>query len=154
MKLVVAVVGRARHPALAPAAHDYESRAARYWPLEVREVKEEPGASASPDVVRDREGKRLLEAAPRGAHLVACDPGGRSMSSEAFSAWLQGERERGTDVCFLIGGAHGLSDDVRTAARTCLSLAPWTLPHELARVVLAEQLYRAGSIVRGEPYHK
>lgn len=151
---MVAVVGRARHAALAPAAHDYEARAARYWPLEVREVKEESGASSAPDVVREREGRRLLDCVPRGAHLVACDPGGRSMNSEAFSAWLQGERERGTDVCFVIGGANGLSDEVRTAARTKLSLAPWTLPHELARVVLAEQLYRAGSLVRGEPYHK
>ena len=76
------------------------------------------------------------------------------MLFRSFSAWLQGERERGTDVCFVIGGANGLSDEVRTAARTKLSLAPWTLPHELARVVLAEQLYRAGSLVRGEPYHK
>lgn len=151
---MVAVVGRARHPALAPAAHDYETRAARYWPLEVREVKEESGAASAPDVVRVREGRRLLECVPRGAHLVACDPGGRVMTSEAFSTWLHGERERGVDVCFVIGGAHGLSDDVRAAARTRLVLAPWTLPHELARVVLAEQLYRAGSIVRGEPYHK
>ena len=114
---MVAVVGRARHPALAPAAHDYETRAARYWPLEVREVKEESGAASAPDVVRVREGRRLLECVPRGAHLVACDPGGRVMTSEAFSTWLHGERERGVDVCFVIGGAHGLSDDVRAAAR-------------------------------------
>jgi 23S rRNA (pseudouridine1915-N3)-methyltransferase len=67
---------------------------------------------------------------------------------------LQGERERGHDVAFVIGGAFGLSPAVRKRARTRLSLAPWTLPHELARLVLAEQLYRAGSIVKREPYHK
>ena len=154
MRIVVAVVGRARHRSLGAAAVEYEERAARYWPLEVREVREEPSRAASADRVREREGERLLEAAPDRAHVVACDPGGTAMSSEAFSAWLQRERERGVDVCFMIGGAHGLSDAVRKAARTRLSLAPWTLPHELARLVLAEQLYRAGTIVRGEPYHK
>jgi 23S rRNA (pseudouridine1915-N3)-methyltransferase len=76
------------------------------------------------------------------------------MSSERFAAWLQGEREAARDVAFMIGGAFGLSDAVRDGAGIRLSLAPWTLPHELARLVLAEQLYRAGTIVRGEPYHK
>jgi 23S rRNA (pseudouridine1915-N3)-methyltransferase len=67
---------------------------------------------------------------------------------------MQQLRESGRDVAFAIGGAFGVSDAVRNAAWQRLSLAPWTLPHELARLVLAEQLYRAGSILRGEPYHK
>ena len=154
MKIIVAVVGRARHPSLGPAARDYETRAARYWPLEVREVREEPSRASRPDHVREREGERLLAVATERAHIVACDPGGIALTSEAFSAWLQRERERSVDVCFMIGGAQGLSDAVRKAARTRLSLAAWTLPHELARLVLAEQLYRAGTIVRREPYHK
>lgn len=154
MKVVVAVVGRARHPTVGPAARDYEMRASRYWPLVVTEVREEPGRSSTPARVREREGARLLEAAPARAHLVLCDLGGTAMTSEAFAAFLQREREKGIDVCFVIGGAHGVSEDVRKAARTRLSLAPWTLAHELARLVLAEQLYRAGTIVRGEPYHK
>jgi len=76
------------------------------------------------------------------------------MTSEAFARWLQGTRESARDVAFAIGGAYGLSEELRGRARLRLSLAPWTLPHELARLVLAEQLYRAGTIVRGEPYHK
>jgi len=79
---------------------------------------------------------------------------GRAMSSEQFAQWLQGQRERAVDVGILIGGAFGLGDVVRGRANSSLSLAPWTMPHELARLVLAEQLYRAGTIVRGEPYHK
>lgn len=154
MKIVVAVVGRVRAPGLAEAVAEYERRAARYWPLEVREVRAESARTDSPDVVRDREGKRLLDAIPERAHLVVCDVGGAQMSSERFSAWLQGERERGRDLAILIGGALGLSDAVRSAAKTKLSLAPWTLPHEMARLVLAEQLYRAGTIVRREPYNK
>lgn len=152
MKVIVAVVGRARHPSVGPAARDYEERAARYWPLEVREVREE--RASTPDRVREGEGRRLLEVAPDRAVIVACEPGGTTMTSEEFSGWLQRARERGVDVCFMIGGAYGLSAEVRSAARTTLSLAPWTLSHELARLVLAEQLYRAGTIVRREPYHK
>ena len=154
MKVLLVAVGKPRNPALAAAIGEYEQRAARYWPLEVHEVREEPAKSASADLVREREGSRLSDVVPKSAHLVACDPGGASKTSEEFSAWLQGERERGHDVAFVIGGAFGLSATVRRRARTRLSLAPWTLPHELARLVLAEQLYRAGSIVKREPYHK
>ena len=143
-----------RNTDLAAAIEQYEQRAAHYWPLEVREVREEPAKSVSADLVREKEGVRLSDAVPASAHLVACDPGGAQKTSEEFSAWLQGEREKGHDVAFVIGGAFGLSPDVRKRARTKLSLAPWTLPHELARLVLAEQLYRAGSIVKREPYHK
>jgi 23S rRNA (pseudouridine1915-N3)-methyltransferase len=76
------------------------------------------------------------------------------MSSEQFSAWLQQLRERARDVAIVIGGAFGLGTPIRERASTTLALAPWTLPHELARLVLAEQLYRAGTILRSEPYHK
>jgi 23S rRNA (pseudouridine1915-N3)-methyltransferase len=154
MKLVVAAVGKPRNPALAAAIREYEERAAHYWPIEVHEVREEPAKSVSADLVREREGERLVKFAGPTAHLVACDPGGASKTSEAFSAWLQGEREAGRDVTFVIGGAYGLAETLRARARTRLSLAPWTLSHELARLVLAEQLYRAGTIVRREPYHK
>jgi 23S rRNA (pseudouridine1915-N3)-methyltransferase len=154
VKILIAAVGKPRNPALAAAIGEYERRAAHYWPLEVHEVREEPAKSVSADLVREREGSRLSDVVPKSAHLVACDPGGASKTSEEFSAWLQGERERGHDVAFVIGGAFGLSATVRKRARTRLSLAPWTLPHELARLVLAEQLYRAGSIVKREPYHK
>ena len=154
MKLVVAVVGKPRDAALAAAIGEYETRAAHYWPIEVHEVRGEPARSVSPEVVREKEGERLVKVLPVAAHVVACDAGGTSMTSEEFSAWLQRERERGGDVAFVIGGAFGLGSAVRSRSRTRLSLAPWTLPHELARLVLAEQLYRAGTIVRHEPYHK
>lgn len=154
MKVSIVAVGKPRNAAISTAIEEYERRAAHYWPLDVHEVRDEPARSVSADLVRDREGVRLLEAVPASAHLVACDPGGASKTSEEFSSWLQDEREKGLDVAFVIGGAFGLSAAVRSRARTRLSLAPWTLPHELARLVLAEQLYRAGSIVRREPYHK
>jgi len=155
VRLIVAAVGAPRDPALGAAIREYESRAARYWPLDVREVRAEPGRGGTPATVREREGRRLLEALAPGTQIVACDAGGTAMTSEAFAEWLQQARERaGPDLAFLIGGANGLSPAVGTASRRKLSLAPWTLPHELARLVLAEQLYRAGTIRRGEPYHK
>lgn len=153
MRLTVAVVGKPRNAALAAAIHDYETRAARYWPLDVHEVKEERAVSGNSLLVRKREGERLAERIGS-ANIIACDVTGKSFSSERFAEWLRTERDRDRDLAFVIGGAFGLSDDLLSTSAVRLSLAPWTLAHELARLVLAEQLYRAGSIVRGEPYHK
>jgi 23S rRNA (pseudouridine1915-N3)-methyltransferase len=154
VKIVVAAVGKPRDRALATAIGEYETRARRYWPLEVHEVREETARAATADLAREREGERLLARLPAGAAMVACDEMGEAMTSKSFAAWLQAERERARDVAFAIGGAYGLAPAVRERATRQLALAPWTLPHELARLVLAEQLYRAGTIVRGEPYHK
>ena len=153
MRLTVAVVGKPRNAALAAAIHEYEIRAARYWPLDVHEVKEERAVSGNSRLVRKREGERLAERAGS-ANIIACDVSGKSFSSERFAEWLRTERDRDRDLAFVIGGAFGLSDELLSTSAVRLSLAPWTLAHELARLVLAEQLYRAGSIVRGEPYHK
>jgi len=154
VQFIVAVVGKPRDASLAGAIREYEGRAGRYWPLHISEVREEPARSGSADLVREREAERLLAVIPTGAHVVACELSGKAMSSEEFSAWLQQLRERARDVAIVIGGAFGLGKAVRERAAATLALAPWTLPHELARLVLAEQLYRAGTIVRGEPYHK
>jgi 23S rRNA (pseudouridine1915-N3)-methyltransferase len=154
MKVWVAAVGRPRDAALAAAIREYESRAARYWPLEFVEVKEESARTAGEAVVTRKEGERLLARIPSAARLILCDPGGEQLDSRVFAALLQELRERAQDVAFVIGGAHGLGDVVRERPHRRLALAPWTLPHELARLVLAEQLYRAGTIGRGEPYHK
>lgn len=150
----MAVVGKPRDVNLAAAIREYETRAGRYWPLAVHEVREEPARSGSADLVREREGARLLDAVPPGATVVACDLAGRAMTSEQFARWMQDQRERARDVVITIGGAMGLGAAVKQRASSTLALAPWTLPHELARLVLAEQLYRAGTIGRGEPYHK
>ena len=153
MKVIVAAVGRPRNAALAAAIELYEGRAARYWPLEVREVKEESARGGGASVVQEKEAQRLLERVT-GAVIVSCDERGERMTSAAFAAFLQDARERARDLAFVIGGAYGLSESLRAKSQKRLALAPWTLPHELARLVLAEQLYRAGTIVRGEPYHK
>jgi len=154
MRLVVAVVGKARNQALGEAIRDYEKRAARYWPLDVHEVREERAAGISVDKVREREGQRLADKLPDRAQTVTCDIKGRAFDSRQFAEFLQSAREQDRDLAFLIGGAFGLASDLTSRSSVKLSLAPWTLPHELARLVLVEQIYRAGTIVRGEPYHK
>src|SRR3954469_5062201 len=133
MRFVVAVVGKPRDANLAGAIREYEMRAGRYWPLEIHEVREEPARSGSADLVREREGERLLAAIPSGAQVVACELTGKAMSSEQFARWLQELRERARDVAILIGGAFGLGDVVKQRATASLALAPWTLPQERAR---------------------
>jgi 23S rRNA (pseudouridine1915-N3)-methyltransferase len=144
-------VGRPRDAALAAAIADYETRATRYWPLDVREVK--VAKAGQPAAVRRAESEQLLHAAGN-AYRVVCDESGTGLDSRAFADWLQSLRGHARDVAFIIGGAFGVSDALRQSADRRLALAPWTLSHELARLVLAEQLYRAGTILKGEPYHK
>jgi len=152
VKFRIIAVGRPPAGPMRDAIADYESRAARYWPLEVHEVRAEPAKSRSPDEVRRLEGARLIERAT--GSLVALDERGRSLSTDTFAAWMVERRQRAEDTTFAVGGAFGLDAAVRDRALLVLSVSPWTLQHEMARLLLAEQLYRAGTIQRGEPYHK
>ena len=143
MKIVVAAVGRPRGP-VAEAIAEYESRVARYFAFDAAEVKEEAFRRAG-DAAR----------VPTGAEIIALHETGRPWSSHRLAEYLAELALRGSPgAAFLIGGAYGLSDDVLGRARHPLSLSAFTLPHELARLVMGEQLYRAGTINRGEPYHK
>ncbi|MCH7533479.1 MAG: 23S rRNA (pseudouridine(1915)-N(3))-methyltransferase RlmH [Gemmatimonadetes bacterium] len=155
MRLLVVAVGKVKGP-LAPVVAEYERRAARYWKLEVEEV--DAGArlgSQDSEAVMTAEAGRLLARVPDELELIALTRGGKEMGSEELSGYLQERALRSAaGVAFVIGGAHGLAQDVLTKARRRLSLSAMTLPHEVARLVLAEQLYRAGTIARGEPYHK
>lgn len=156
MKVIVAAVGKPRNAELAAAIEHYEERAAKYWPLDVRIVKEDSARGAGDSqitLVKEREAERLAERVAD-ATVIACDERGTAMTSSKFATFLKDFRDRARDVAFVIGGAYGLAESLRDRAQTRLALAPWTLPHELARLVLAEQLYRAGTIARGEPYHK
>jgi 23S rRNA (pseudouridine1915-N3)-methyltransferase len=104
---------------------------------------------AKVDLVEVRQDEKVPPRIPERAHTVLLASDGRELSSEQFSDWLEGRRHDGQDVCFVIGGPKGL--DLEADMR--LSLGPMTLPHQLARVVLLEQLYRAHKILAREPYH-
>ena len=139
MKITAMVVGRAGAP-LKDAILEYETRAGRYWKFNVIEVASET---------------RLLARLPERAQIVALTRTGLGMSSADLAGYLQDHALHSTpEVCFVIGGASGLSASILDRAQKRWSLSDATLPHELARLVLAEQLYRAGTIIRNEPYHK
>lgn len=154
MKVTVISVGRVRGD-LAGAVAEYEKRAGRYFQFEAVEVREHPARGSDIGRVMDEEGKRLLARVPAGFELVALHREGKGWSSERLAAYFSDLALRAvTGVAFVIGGAFGLSDEVLSRADHRLSLSDLTLPHEMARLVLTEQIYRAGTIARGEPYHK
>ena len=153
MKVLVVAVGKARRP-VAEAIAAYEKRARRYWKLEVVEVAAgAPGGA--PEAVLRAEAGRIVRRVPPGFEVVALTRAGAAMGSVELARYLESHGVRSTPgVAFVIGGAFGLGREVLARAARALSLSALTLPHEMARLVLAEQLYRAGTVVRGEPYHK
>lgn len=152
MKILVLAVGRPRGP-LVEAVQDFEGRARRYWKLDVVEVEAGAGASADTEAVKAVEEERLLKRLSGQAEVIALTRGGQPMGSRAFSSFLEERALHARDVAFVIGGAYGLGARVLARARQ-LTLSAMTFPHEVARLLLVEQLYRAGTILRGEPYHK
>lgn len=141
---------------MAAGVAEYERRAARYWNLKVHEVKEERARKGlSEERIREAESERLLEHVPAGVQVCALTRDGERWSSDEVARYLNELAVQGREgVAFLIGGALGLSRSALERADRRLSLSPMTLTHELARLLMSEQLYRAGTIVRGEPYHK
>jgi len=150
VKLVIAAVGRARAGPVPELVAEYTRRLP--WPCAVVEVEEKrPLAGAER---RAREAALLKARIPAGATLVALDARGKMLSSEAFAARLGRWQADGTaTLCFLIGGADGLDARLIGEADLTLSLGLMTWPHLLARAMLAEQIYRASTILAGHPYH-
>lgn len=132
---------------------DYAGRLPRAWRLELHEIPLAKDAGGGPAQRRDQEGERLLAAA-REARLVALDRHGRAWSTEQLAQHLQRWASDGRDVALLIGGPEGLSDAVLARAETRWSLSTLTFPHTLARVIVAEQFYRAWSLLSKHPYHR
>lgn len=152
MEIAVLAVGKLR-PSYREACDDYLRRLTRYLrvrEVEVREASRTPGTAAQ----RAEEAERLRARVPAGARLVALSRQGTGWSSEELAGRVQRWQREARPVALLIGGSHGLDPTLLEGADERWSLGRLTLPHELARVVVAEQLYRACTILRGEPYHK
>lgn len=151
MKLTILAVGKARDAAFRTLFDEY---AGRLRPA-LRLIEVEEKRKLSPDEMKSREGALLLAAIPAGARLAALDRGGRLISSEDLAARVGRWRDAGApEACFIIGGSDGLAEPVLARADERLSFGPATWPHQLFRVMLAEQLYRASAILAGAPYHK
>ena len=155
MKLTVVSVGSPSKLLAAPI-REFEARASRYWKLDTLDVAPEKASRNRPVTeVRAAEGDRIRDVVPQGSELVALTRTGAEWSSRDLARYLNELAVGGvTGATFVIGGAFGLDRQLIREARHQLSLSPMTLPHEMARLLLAEQLYRAGTIIRGEPYHK
>lgn len=155
MRFTIVAVGD-RLPDWADAATaEYLKRMPREARVELKQVAAARGSTRSDArAAMKTEGERLLAAIPAGALKVVLDEQGEALDTRAFARFLDHAMTRGTPLAFIIGGADGLHADVRRSADRTLSLSPMTLPHALARVVLAEQLYRAVSLLKGHPYHR
>jgi 23S rRNA (pseudouridine1915-N3)-methyltransferase len=152
MTLLVLAVGRLR-AAYREACDDYLRRLGRYarvTEVEVREASRAPTLEAQ----REEEAERLRGRLPGGSTVVALAREGSPWTSEELARRMDGWRMAARPLAFVVGGSHGLSPGLLASSSARWSLGPLTLPHELARVVLVEQLYRAFTILRGEPYHK
>jgi 23S rRNA (pseudouridine1915-N3)-methyltransferase len=153
VKLRLVAVGKDRSGLFAPAAEEYAGRIARYLRFEVVEVPEARRHAGTPRA-KDEEGESILARLGERDRVVLLDERGTEETSEAFARRVERWLARGQDVSLVIGGSDGLSDAVRGRAMETLALSRMTLAHRLARVVLLEQVYRAMTILRGEPYHK
>ena len=156
MKFTIVAVGKLKERFWVDACTEYLKRLQPYGKTEVREIADiDPARAGGVEAAREREGAAILAAVPATSHLMLLAIEGKQRSSEGFSKRIDALKLGGTsDIAFVIGGSDGVSDAVRARANETLSFGRITLPHNLARVVLLEQLYRAQKISRGEPYHK
>lgn len=156
MNIKIVCVGKLKERFWADACAEYEKRLRPYAKVRITELPDiDPARAGGEAQARAQEGKRILDALSEGEHVIALDSHGVQRTSEELSQRIDGLGVRGTsDIAFVIGGSTGLAPDVLERAQEKLSFGAITLPHNLARVVLLEQLYRAFKISRNEPYHK
>jgi len=146
MRITVLAIGHKMPSWIEEGFREYTKRMPPEARVELIELK--PGKD------KDDEGRKLLDALPSGAALLALDERGKAVTTQGLSVMLSGWMRDGSSPAFVIGGADGLSDEVKGRAAKLISLSALTLPHQLVRVVLAEQLYRAWSILARHPYHR
>ena len=155
MHLIILMVGKTRAAFIQKGLEFYGERLKFYGSLELLTVREEkPHRGLTPGQIMEKEGERLLARVPKPARVMVLDRGGKEFTSEGLARWLTGlEQENKSPVVFIIGGHLGLSPAVLQAADQRLSLSRFTFTHELSRLILLEQLYRAATIKAGHPYH-
>ena len=148
MKIAIIVVGKEKDFPAHDLVAEYSTRIGHYLPIEWTYIPASDG---------DEEGKRILKAIDAlgsGAHIVALDEKGREFVSADFAKFMQTRMNEGLkSLAFVVGGSYGLNEEVRARAQSTVALSKLTFPHQLVRLILAEQLYRACTIMKGEKYH-
>lgn len=155
MQLVILMVGKTRSGFIQEGLDFYSKKLLFYHQLSLVTVREEkPHSGLTPEQIKGREGERLLARLPKPGRVMALEAGGKEFTSEGLARWLAGrEQEAHSPLAFVIGGHLGLSPAVLQVAEQRLSLSRFTFTHELSRLILLEQLYRAATIQAGHPYH-
>nr|WP_318683206.1 23S rRNA (pseudouridine(1915)-N(3))-methyltransferase RlmH [uncultured Acetatifactor sp.] len=159
MKITVVCVGKIKEKFYRDAVDEYQKRLSRYCRFEIQEVADEKTPDSAGEVMEEqikrREAKRILPRLKEDALVCTLEIGGRKFSSEGFAGYLEKAALSGkSDIIFVIGGSLGLHQSVLERADQAVSFSDMTFPHQLMRVILSEQIYRAFRIIHGEPYHK
>lgn len=159
MKITLITVGKIKEKFFREAVSEYEKRLSRYCRLEIRETADEKTPEKASEIQREqilqREGERILKLIPEDAFVAALEIEGKRLSSEAFAGEIERLAVGGTSqIVFVIGGSLGLHNMIKKRADLAASFSDMTFPHQLMRVILLEQIYRAYRIINGEPYHK
>ena len=159
MKITIIGVGKIKEAYFRDAIAEYSKRLSKYCKYQIIEVADEEcpenASAAEEEQIKDREGEKILKKIPNGAYVIALAIDGKKLNSIDFSKEMQRIFLSGkNEICFVIGGSIGLSKNVLNAANMKLSFSDMTFPHQLMRVILSEQIYRAFRIMNHEPYHK
>ncbi|WP_019589172.1 MULTISPECIES: 23S rRNA (pseudouridine(1915)-N(3))-methyltransferase RlmH [unclassified Thioalkalivibrio] len=155
MRLHLIAIGRRMPDWVASGFAEYRDRLPREWGFQLHALATPAGSKSMDATTRlRREGEALLKAVPEGARIITLDERGRKVDTRGLAQRLAGWQDDGRDVALLIGGADGLDTTVRERAEWAWSLSPLTFPHMLVRVLVAEQLYRAWSLLNNHPYHR
>lgn len=157
--VTVIAVGRIKEKFLTQAIDEYKKRLKRYCAFEIIEVKDEATpenpTEREKEIVLLKEGERIMEKIPKGAEVVALCVEGKQQSSEEFASYLEKTATEGKSrIVFIIGGSFGIAEPIKKMAAKRLSFSEMTFPHQLMRLILTEQIYRAFTICEGKTYHK
>ena len=155
MKITLLLVGKHKEQYVQQALDDYLNRINRYVPFTIREIPNiKSSKKYSVGEIREREARAIRKALPSNARVVLLDERGKESGSEKFAQWVQQQMASGIQhLVFVVGGAYGFSGELHDQADALLSLSKMTMSHQVVRIVFAEQLYRALTILKGEPYH-
>lgn len=155
MKLIIVSVGHKMPDWIAAGYGEYAKRMPREAKIELVEIKPEPRTTGKTTAqIMEAEAQRILAALPQGCLRIALDERGAQPTTKRLADQMQEWMREGRDVAFIIGGADGLHDSVKQSAQHLMALSALTLPHAMVRVLLAEQLYRAHSLLHNHPYHR
>ena len=154
MKITLLVVGKTTNTALEAMISDYQKRLTHYVPFELRVLPELKNAkSLSFEQQKQAEGEMILKSVGPSSQVILLDEHGKEYRSVEFASWMEKQMSSGRDLVFVVGGPYGFSQEVYRHANGLISLSQMTFSHQMVRLVFVEQIYRAMTILRGEPYH-